>query len=60
MGRFGVFPSPEALLRLAGVVLVEAHDEWQATDRRCLGEASMALLASLPPETVATPELMTA
>ena len=34
----GVFPNPEALLRLAGAVLVEAHDEWQATDRRYLGE----------------------
>ena len=32
----GVFPNPEALLRLAGAVLVEAHDEWQATDRRYL------------------------
>jgi putative transposase len=39
-----VFPNPEALLRLAGAVLVEAHDEWQATDRRYLGEATMALL----------------
>ena len=57
----GVFPNPEALLRLAGAVLVEAHDEWQATDRRYLGEATMALLVS-PTETstVATSELMTA
>jgi hypothetical protein len=30
----GVFPNPEALLRLAGSVLVEAHDEWQAGERR--------------------------
>ena len=40
----GVFPNPAALLRLAGAVLVEAHDEWQAADRRYLSEASMALL----------------
>ena len=57
----GVFPNPEALLRLAGAVLVEAHDEWQATDRRYLGEATMALLtAPAPQEGLATPELMTA
>ena len=41
----GVFPNPAALLRLAGAVLVEAHDEWQVTaDRRYLSEHSMALL----------------
>jgi putative transposase len=40
----GVFPNPEALLRLAGAVLVEAHDEWQISDRRYLSEGSMALL----------------
>jgi putative transposase len=57
----GVFPNPEALLRLAGAVLVEAHDEWQATDRRYLGEATMALLNSPPPkEKLATSQLMTA
>jgi putative transposase len=57
----GVFPNPDALLRLAGAVLVEAHDEWQATDRRYLAEATMALLVTPPPqEGVATPELMTA
>jgi putative transposase len=40
----GVFPNPAALLRLAGAVLVEAHDEWQVSDRRYLSEGSMALL----------------
>lgn len=57
----GVFPNPDALLRLAGAVLVEAHDEWQATDRRYLGEATMAPLTSPRSEqNLATPELMTA
>jgi transposase-like protein len=46
----GVFPNPEALLRLAGAVLVEAHDEWQVSDRRYLSESSMALLATTPGE----------
>jgi putative transposase len=58
----GVFPNPEALLRLAGSVLVEAHDEWQAGDRRYLSEGSMTLLAAPPanPKEVATPALLTA
>jgi putative transposase len=56
-----VFPNPDALLRLAGAVLVEAHDEWQATDRRYLGEATMTLLNSPPPkQKLATPQLTTA
>jgi putative transposase len=47
----GVFPNPEALLRLAGAVLVEAHDEWQTGDRRYLAEGSMALLTAPPAST---------
>ena len=59
----GVFPNPEALLRLAGAVLVEQHDEWAAADRRYFSEQSMAQL--MTPTTqeqgqVKPPELMTA
>ena len=60
----GVFPNPEALLRLAGAVLVEAHDEGQVSaERRYPSERSMALIAENPDkseEEVAKPQLMTA
>ena len=55
----GVSPNPEALLRLAGAVLVEAHDECQVTDRRYLSEGSMALLnRPSPSKEVAQPALI--
>jgi Transposase, Mutator family len=41
----GVLPNPEALLCLAGAVLVEAHDG-QVSDRRYLSKGSMALLTA--------------
>jgi transposase-like protein len=53
------FPNPEALLRLAGAVLVEAHDEWQVCDRRYLSEGSMALLTATTKE-VAPAQLLPA
>jgi putative transposase len=55
----GVFPNPEALLRLAGAVLVETHDEWQVTDRRYLSENSMKTVSIVTKE-VATPTALTA
>ncbi len=59
----GVFPNPEALLRLAGAVLVEQHDEWAAADRRYFSEQSMTLVTTSSTENegqVKTPELMSA
>ena len=56
----GVFPSREALLRLAGAVLVEAHDKWHVSDRCYLSEGPMALLNRLgnPTREVAQPALI--
>jgi putative transposase len=57
----GVFPNPEALLRLAGSVLIEAHDEWAVSDRRYLSEGSMALLKErVIDEEVVTAQLLPA
>jgi putative transposase len=50
----GIFPNPAALLRLSACVLIEAHDEWQDSDRRYLSEESMALL-NPPAPTVLEP-----
>ena len=44
----GIFPNTDALLRLTACVLIEAHDEWQDSDRRYLSEESMALLTPPP------------
>ena len=40
----GIFPDEAAITRLAGAVLIEAHQEWAVAERRYLAEGSMALL----------------
>jgi putative transposase len=58
----GTFPNPAALLRLAGHVLIEQHDEWDGADRRYFSEHSMTLLNATEDteEEVAIPELTAA
>jgi putative transposase len=59
----GVFPNPPALLRLAGAVLVEIHNEWAvATERRYLSEGSMKLITQQRHDSdgVAKPAALTA
>jgi hypothetical protein len=40
----GTFPNEASVIRLGGAVLLDVHDEWVATERRYLSEASMAKL----------------
>jgi putative transposase len=34
-----MFPDDATVLRLAGFLLIEAHDEWQVAERRYLSKA---------------------
>jgi putative transposase len=43
----GIFPNEAGVVRLAGSVLLEVHDEWQVTERRYLSEGSMAKLFAI-------------
>ena len=42
----GIFPNDAALLRLAGMLLLEQNDEW-LVGRRYLSESSMALVVAV-------------
>jgi putative transposase len=56
----GIFPNEAAVIRLAGAVLIDVHDEWQAAERRYFSEASMDKLAARDDDPVVTGELVPA
>jgi transposase-like protein len=49
----GIFPNRDALIRLAGALLAEQHDEWLTAPKRYLPQASITrLLGGLPSPTL--------
>jgi putative transposase len=55
----GIFPNEAGVLRLAGSILLEVHDEWQVAERRYLSEASMAKLSEIDNDGAETKEVGT-
>jgi putative transposase len=53
----GIFPNEAGVLRLAGSVLLEIHDEWAIINRRYLSEGSMAKLYEIDNDAQDTKEV---
>lgn len=53
----GIFPNREALIRLAGAVMIEQQEEWMTAPRRYFSQASMAKLYAHDPS-LGRPELL--
>ena len=51
----GIFPNEDAVVRLAGSVLLDIHDEWQVAERRYFSESSMAKLIAQRENGVGSP-----
>jgi putative transposase len=55
----GIFPNESSVIRLAGAVLLDVHDEWVAAERRYFSEASMAKLYAVVDNDEATVKELT-